>query len=100
MAQAKEEDVMHRAIVYVVIPTNSPYDQQQIVGGMLAGIAKLEGNKSAVRLGEFVWEVNFRDDPGALAVLIHTFEQQQLSYGILPLDAATQWIRRDPPKKA
>lgn len=90
---------MHTAIVYVAIPTSSPYDAQRIEAIMLAGIAKLEGNKSARELGKYVWEVDFRDAPDALAVLVSTFEQLELPYGILPLDAAPAWIRRTPPKK-
>ncbi len=87
---------MHSAIVYVRIPESSRYGQQQTISAMLAGIAKLEGNKSAVKLGESVWEVNFRDAPDALAILVRIFGELSLPYGILPHEAAPQWIKRPP----
>lgn len=87
---------MHSAIFYASIPTDPPYAARQIGATFLAGIAKIEGNKAVKPLGEFVWEVNFQASPFALAVLIESCEQLALPYGILPLDAAPQWIRQTP----
>jgi hypothetical protein len=89
---------MHSAIVYAVLPTE-PYEAHQKGAVFLAAIQKLEGNKSAERLGEFVWAINFQESPAALAVFVTACEQQSLPYGILPLGDAPQWIRRDPNSK-
>jgi hypothetical protein len=66
----------------------------------LAAIHKLEGNKSAQQLGEFVWAINFQESPDALAVFVSACEQLPLPYGILPLVDAPRWIRRDPNPKS
>lgn len=87
---------MHSAIIYAALPRDPTHDARQIGARFLAAIAKLEGNKATKQLGEFVWEVDFQASPDALATLIHACEQFALPYGILPLVAGQQWIRRDP----
>jgi hypothetical protein len=86
---------MHSAIVYVVMPTD-PYASRQTGAVFLADIRQLEQNKSVSQLGEFVWQINFQESPGALARLVHACEQHGLPYGVLPLADAPQWIRQDP----
>jgi len=86
---------MQSAIVYVVMPSE-PYRAREKSALLLAGIARLEHNQSVTQLGEFVWQINFRESPYALAQLVVACEQLAMPYGILPLDADPQWIRVDP----
>jgi hypothetical protein len=86
---------MHSAIVYAVIDGNS-VEWRQKIGVLLSQIARIEEEKSLLRLGEFVWQVDFQQKPHALARLVVACEQQAIPYRILPLDAEPQWIRRDP----
>jgi hypothetical protein len=86
---------MHSAIVYAVMPT-SHYELKEKTSYLLAGISKIEHNKSVRQLGDFVWQVNFQESPDAFAVLIGACEQLAIPYRILQLDAEPQWIRCDP----
>lgn len=89
---------MHSAIIYVSMPSNE-VEARHSIATFYAGIAKIEQDKSAIRLGDFVFQVDFRKHPAALARLVYVCEQQALSYGILPLDADPQWIMGGPTKK-
>jgi hypothetical protein len=87
---------MHSAIIYAVFAENPRHDERQRGAVFLGHIAKLDGNKSVAQLGEYVWQVNFRESPGALALIVAACEQLAIPYRILPLDAEPQWIRHDP----
>jgi hypothetical protein len=56
---------------------------------------KLRNVAGAKRLAENVWQVNFQESPRALAWLVALADRRGLSYGILPLDAAPQWLPGD-----
>ena len=86
---------MHSAIVYAVMPENE-IEVRNLVGRLYAGIHKVEKNPALKQLGEFVWDVDFQADPEVLAVLINALAQLGVGYGILQLDAAPQWMMRDP----
>jgi hypothetical protein len=90
---------MRSAIFYAVLSSDPSHEARQTGATFLATIAKLEGNKAVRQLGQFVWEVNFRESPDGLAVLVRACEQLSLPYGILPFDDASQWIRCDPSPK-
>jgi hypothetical protein len=87
---------MHTAIFYAAIPDDGSQASRQLAALFLAEANKLEGNPSATRLGDFVWEVNFRESPAALSVLVLACELLEIAYGVLTLDDAPQWIRRSP----
>ena len=89
---------MHSAILYAIMPSDQHkfYDESML---LRAATVKAEEHRSVKRLGDFVWEVNFREAPEALALLVHAFEQRKLPYAILPIDGEPQWIRRNPEQK-
>lgn len=86
---------MHSAIIYAVMP---PGQQQFSDEAMWLRTAVKDAEKLAKPLGEFVWEVNFREAPQALGLLVHALEQRKLPYAILPIADVPQWIRHDPPQ--
>jgi hypothetical protein len=51
--------------------------------------------ENALQLAENVWLVNLQASPTPLGWLISVAEQQKVSYGILALDAAPQWLPAD-----
>jgi hypothetical protein len=81
---------MHSAIVVVKMPKETPSGHDRWLA-FCAAISALQVNDAVVRLGENTWQLDFQQDPGALALLIGACDSQKLSYGILPLDAAPQW---------
>jgi hypothetical protein len=86
---------MQSAIIYAVIPEGSRSTQQS-AERLLAAISTLKGNEAVKKLGDFVWQVDFRSSPNGLALLVQAFEQFGLPYGILPLSNEPQWICRNP----
>jgi hypothetical protein len=86
---------MHSAIIFAVMP-ESAYEARQKAALLLVDIDKLERGGEVSRLGEFVWEICFQKFPHAFATLVRTLEQLAIPYGMLQLDAAPQWIQRDP----
>ena len=90
---------MHSAIVYAVMPP-SAHETREMISRLYAAIPKLEKNPAVAVLGEFVWQIDFQSSPAALAARVGGLEQLALPYGILQLDAAPQWIGRDPKTKA
>jgi hypothetical protein len=81
---------MHSAIVVVKMPKETPSGHDRWLA-FCAAISALQVNDAVVRLGENTWQLDFQQDPGALALLIGACDSQKFSYGILPLDAAPQW---------
>ena len=55
---------------------------------MVAALAEQDG---VVQLAENVWQVNFQENPGALARLLSSAMHHKLSYGILQLEHAPVW---------
>jgi hypothetical protein len=89
---------MDRAIFYAAIPDDGSNETRQLVALFRSEANKLEGSPSARRLGNFVWEVDFRASPVALSILVLACERLEIAYGLLPLDGAPQWILRSPTK--
>jgi hypothetical protein len=87
---------MHSAIIYVVLSNEPRHDERQRAALLLVEADKLEQKKLAVRLGDYVWQINFREYPGALSQIVVACERLAIPYRILPLDAEPQWIRVDP----
>jgi hypothetical protein len=81
---------MHSAIVVVKMPIETPSGRDRWLA-FCAAISALQVNDAVVRLGENTWQLDFQQDPGALALLIGACDREKFSYGILPLDAAPQW---------
>ena len=86
---------MHSAIIFAVMP-EAPHVARQKASLMFVTTEPLEKSGDLSQLGEFVWEVCFQKSPHAFAALVKTLEQLEIPYGILRLDAAPQWIQRDP----
>jgi len=80
---------MHSAIVAVKMPRDS-HDGRQWQAFCTA-IVSLDTNAAAKRLGENVWQIDFQLN-GALALLVSACDRHGLSYGILPIEAAPQWL--------
>jgi hypothetical protein len=92
---------MHSAIIVVVVPDMShsaSFNQRWQM--FLADVNHLKQEtpdpldkyEGVARLAENVWQVNFQKNPAILARLVHCAIEHKLSYGILPLDAAPQWL--------
>lgn len=88
---------MHSAIVYAIMPDNETERRDEAML-LRAAVAKAAEHKSVRQLGDFVWEVNFREAPDALGLLICGLEQRKRPYAILPVADEPQWIRRDHPQ--
>jgi hypothetical protein len=82
---------MHSAIVVVKMPQDS-HDGRQRWQAFCTAVASLDTNDAAKRLGENVWQIDFQLNPGALALLVYSCDRHELPYGILPFDAALQWL--------
>ncbi len=81
---------MHSAIVVV----RSPIDRQRWQDFLNAvEIDGLLTNPALVRLGQNIWQANFRESPAAFAQLIVACERHQLAYEILPRADPPQWLR-------
>jgi hypothetical protein len=79
---------MHSALFVA----NEP-DNKQIWFNFLDDASKSEKIKRhAERLAEGVWLVNFQDCPASLSFLICTAETRAISYRLLPLADAPQWL--------
>jgi hypothetical protein len=87
---------MHSAIVVIRQPDNTHrwntfianVDQLQ----RPSSTDQLDKQTGVARLAENVWMVSFLENPAALARLVHCAIETELSYGILQLDAAPQWL--------
>ena len=90
---------MHSAIFYVTLP-ESDSEARRVGGAFVSYLVGLEETKSAKKVGDLVWEVDFQASPYALAILVHAAEQLRLPYSILPLPDAPNWIRASPNQKA
>jgi hypothetical protein len=60
---------MHSAIVVVKMPKETPSGHDRWLA-FCAAISALQVNDAVVRLGENTWQLDFQQDPGALALLI------------------------------
>jgi hypothetical protein len=87
---------MHTAIIYAVLPESPRQADRERAALLFSETEKLEQAGSALRLGDFVWQIDFRASPDALARIVVACERLAISYRILSLDAEPQWIRRDP----
>lgn len=92
---------MHSAIIAVAMPEwpqgtrNHPKWQAFIAAIDRLTDAKpdpLDRQSGVVRIAEGVWQVNFQDNPAAVARLVSCALEHKLTYGILQLDAAPQWL--------
>jgi hypothetical protein len=86
---------MHSAIIYVSMP-ESPYDFRELAPRLYAGLQRVEKNPALKQLGEFVWQINFQQDPEVFAHVVLTMKNLGIPYGILQLADAPQWIERKP----
>jgi hypothetical protein len=92
---------MHSAIVAIEMP-EQPYDSSSNTTWQtfMAIVDRLKGAKpdtlhtqpGVERLAESVWQVNFRENPAALARLVEAAVSMKLTYRILPLADAPQWL--------
>ena len=80
---------MHSAIIAVEMPDDPTRIQWAT---FLAAIIKTNNNKAVLRLGENVWQINFQESPGVLAVIVKAAEDLGRPYKILPLDAEPHWL--------
>jgi hypothetical protein len=80
---------MHSAIFVVKMP--GEFDRQSWPN-FLGDIEPKLRNTPTKRLAENVWQVSFQESPAALAWLVALADRRGLTYGILPLDAAPQWL--------
>jgi hypothetical protein len=80
---------MHSALFVAKIPENERQDWAAYLGLIDQKIGK---DKSATRIAENVWIVNFQTSPAALGWLVTSAERQGIPYGILPFDAEPQWL--------
>jgi hypothetical protein len=88
---------MHSAIVTIRIPESLGSQRWLAFMASVDGLQDQQPNhlhkqKGVARLAENVWQVSFRENPGALARLVSCAVQHRLHYGILQLDAAPQWL--------
>jgi hypothetical protein len=80
---------MHSALFVAQMP----YQERQNWTGFLTAIdEKLKGPKSAGRLAETVWLVNFQASPSALCWLVTSAERHGIAYGIVPFADEPQWL--------
>jgi hypothetical protein len=84
---------MHSALFVAVEPENPPQGWFEFVDN--ANKNEII-SRHAERLARNVWLVKFQSSPAALSFLIAHAETRALSYTILPLADAPQWIRSDP----
>jgi hypothetical protein len=82
---------VHSAVVVVKLRQDRQ-TEQKTWREFLNVISPLEANEAAARLGENIWLIDFQRDPGAFALLVSACDQFELSYGILPLENAPQWL--------
>ena len=87
---------MDSAIIYAALPENPRHDDLMRGQGFLVQISKAEQDQYVARLGDYVWQVNFRESPYGLAQIVAACEQFAVPYRILPLDGAQRWIERNP----
>ncbi len=80
---------MHSAIFAVDMP---PESDRQKWNRYLAVVGPKIERAAVERIDENVWQVDFQKSPAALAHMITSADQQNLSYRILALAAEPQWI--------
>src|SRR5438105_2978753 len=87
--------MMHSALFVVELP-----DHEQRWQSFIAEVDRLRTQQTdplhnmpnVARLAENVWLLNFQMTPEPLARLVSAAVALRLSYGILQLDAAPQWL--------
>jgi hypothetical protein len=80
---------MHSALFVAKIPGLERHNW----AGFLGAVAQhLRDEKSAMRLAENVWLVNFQASPSALSWLVTSAERHDTTYGILPFVDEPQWL--------
>jgi hypothetical protein len=84
---------MHSAIFGVDMPA-APDRQKWL--RYLAAVAPRIERAAVERIADNVWQVDFQKSPAALAYLIAAADQENLSYRILALAVAPQWIEIAP----
>jgi hypothetical protein len=92
---------MHSAIIAIVVPEmahDATFNQKwQVFIADVNHVRQATPNplhkqKGVLRLAENVWQVNFHENPSALARLVSCAVEHKLTYGILQLDGAPQWL--------
>lgn len=89
---------MHSAMFVVSVPSGfgGPNQDHQVWMTFLGQfIPKIDKATNVLRLGENVWLVDLTVSPAPLAYMIAAAENQKFAYGILPFDAAPQWLPGD-----
>jgi hypothetical protein len=79
---------MHSA-VFVAKLTEKRTDWQEFAANADTKVGK---DRDVSRLAENVWLVNFHASPAALGWLTTLCEQRGMTYGILQLEDAPQWL--------
>jgi hypothetical protein len=94
-AETERESVMHFAILALTLdrPDERHIDRQSW-HNFSGVIARTVENPAVKQIAPTVWQVDFRNNPGALAKLIDACEQFGYSYGILPFADEPPWIHR------
>jgi hypothetical protein len=82
---------MHSALFVAKLGTRGIRDQasQNFLG---QANAKVRPSQYVVRFSENVWLINAAKDPASLGHLISYADTSGVSYGILQLDEAPQWM--------
>jgi hypothetical protein len=75
---------MHSAIVVVKMPKETPSGHDRWLA-FCAAISALQVNDAVVRLGENTWQLDFQQDPGALALLIGACDIREAALLTYPL---------------
>jgi hypothetical protein len=82
---------MHSAIVVVNVPEDS-HQGRQGWAAFSATIEPISKDPAAKRLDQLVWLIDFQKSPGAFAQLVDGCVRHRVTYGILPLADAPQWL--------
>ncbi len=84
---------MHSALFVASMPPDAADPQGHVWGVFLTQfLGKIAQAKNVLRLGENVWLVDLTISVAPLAYMIAAAENQKFAYGILPFDAAPQWL--------
>jgi hypothetical protein len=91
---------MHSAIVVINMPEKTESEghhpkwlafEADLCRAAEPMVGSLEEQEGVLRLSENVWQVNFQDNPGALARLVSCAKHHKLTYGMLQFMEPPVW---------